>query len=108
MVEDLIKLQRSYPLVDYRRMVKASIYGMLHEPVFNSLHRLEVPTLVIFGEKDALIPAKVLHPTTTRKIAEEGTAQIPQASLHLIPDCGHFVQWEKANEVNELIRKFIK
>ena len=108
MVQDLVKLQRTYPLTDYRRMVKASIHGMLHEPVFNSLHLLQVPALVIFGEKDALIPAKALHPTTTRKIAEEGTAQIPNGSLHLIPDCGHFVQWEKAGEVNELIQKFVK
>jgi pimeloyl-ACP methyl ester carboxylesterase len=108
MVDDLLKLQRSYPVSDYRKMVKACIHGMLHEPVFNSLHLLQLPVLVVFGERDALIPAKALHPTTTRKIAEEGTAQITDASLYLIPDCGHFVQWEKANEVNKLIREFVK
>jgi len=107
MVNDLVKLMHKQPLKEYRRMVEGCIHGMLHEPVFNSLHLIKVPTLVIFGERDALIPNKLMHPVTTRKIADEGAAQIPDADLHVLPQCGHFVQWEKARNVNELIKGFV-
>ena len=107
MAEELAMLLRHYPLHLYRKMMEGCIWGMLHEPVFDSLHLIEQPTLVIFGEEDALIPNKILHPTTTRHIAEQGTQQIPYATLQMIAQCGHFVQWEKADEVNHHIRQFI-
>jgi len=108
MISDLIGLLSRYPLSEYRRMVNACIHGMLHEPVYNSLHLIQQPALVIYGERDALIPTRALHPTTTRKIAEEGAAKMLHSELHLIPNCGHFVQWEKAAEVNGLIADFLK
>jgi len=107
MIEDLIGLLSKYPLSEYRRMVNACIHGMLHEPVYNSLHLLTQPSLIIYGERDALIPTRALHPTNTRKVAEDGAARMPNAQLHLIPNCGHFVQWEKAKDVNDLIRSFL-
>ncbi len=30
------------------------------------------------------------------------------AHLHLLPDAGHFVHWEKAAEVNALVRDFVE
>ena len=108
MIRDLVKLMHKQPVREYRKMVEACIHGMLHEPVFNSLHLVQQPALVIFGDRDALIPNRMIHPTTTRKIAEEGAAQMPHAELHIVEKAGHFVQWEKAKEVNELIREFIK
>ncbi len=107
MIQDLTRLMDLYPISAYRRMVNACIHGMLHEPVFEHLHRITQSTLVIFGERDALIPARALHPVTTRAIAEEGVSRMPDASLYLIPGAGHFVQWEKADSVNELIRNFL-
>ena len=108
MISDLVKLIDRYPMVEYRAMLNACIHGMLHEQIYDSLHLIQAPTLIIFGERDALIPTRALHPTTTRKIAEDGASRIPNSELHLIPSCGHFVQWEKAAEVNELIEDFIK
>ena len=108
MIEDLVKLIRHQPANVYKHMMKACIDGMLHEPVYNSLHLIKIRTLVLFGENDALIPNKLMHPVTTRHIAEEGTKQLPHAVLKMIPQCGHFLQWEKAAEVNALIKTFIK
>ncbi len=108
MIRDLLKLMSGYPVADYRKMIHACIHGMLHEPVYNSLHLIRQPTLVIFGERDALIPARALHPVTTRKIAEEGTARLPSGNLRLLPACGHFAQWEKADQVNQFITSFVQ
>ena len=108
MVRDLVGFLRTYPLTEYRRMIQACIHGMLHEPVYNSLHLIRQPALVLFGERDALIPTRALHPTTTKHIAEDGTARMPDARLHLIPECGHFLQWEKHETVNSLIQAFLQ
>lgn len=107
MIDDLIKIMHQHPMKDYRRMAEACIKGMLHEPIFNSLHLLTHPTLVIFGDRDALIPNRILHPVTTRQVGEAGVKQLQNGKLHMVPQSGHFVQWEKAREVNELIEEFL-
>lgn len=88
-------------------MIDACVAGMLNEPVFDRLHLIKQPTLVMYGERDALIPNKLLHPVSTRKIAEAGVAQMPDATLHMIPQCGHFLQWEKADIANSYIKDFV-
>jgi pimeloyl-ACP methyl ester carboxylesterase len=107
MIDELVNIMRAYPIRSYRHMINSCITGMLQEPVFEGLPLIKQPTLVIFGERDALIPNKVLHATTTRKIAESGVTQMPHATLNMIPSCGHFVQWERAEEVNALINDFV-
>jgi pimeloyl-ACP methyl ester carboxylesterase len=107
MIDDLASIMKKYPASQYRPMIEACISGMLNEPVFNQLHQIQQRTLVLFGERDALIPNKLVHPTTTRQIAEAGVRQMPHAMLEMIPQCGHFLQIEKAAEVNHIIRRFI-
>jgi pimeloyl-ACP methyl ester carboxylesterase len=52
-------------------------------PLFEDeeLKRLEMPVLVIVGEKDAL-----LH---SRKTAERLSRLLPQATIEVLPDQGH-------------------
>jgi pimeloyl-ACP methyl ester carboxylesterase len=84
------------------------VTGMLDQPVFDHLHQIEQPTLVIFGENDPFIPNRFLHHDSSPKtIAETGTKQIRNASLNLIPGTGHFIHIEKADMVNRLITGFI-
>jgi pimeloyl-ACP methyl ester carboxylesterase len=88
-------------------MIEACISSMLNEPVLPRLHEIQVPVLVMFGERDALIPNKLIHPVTTRSIAEAAVKKMPHATLEMLPQCGHFLQWEKAKEVNTFIHHFI-
>lgn len=108
MIDDLIKLLDAYPYKEYRKMVDDCIYSMLNHPVFNKLHKIKQPTLILFGDRDALIPNRVLHPVTTKKIAEDGASQIPNSTLQMIHQCGHFLQWEKAGVVNRAIKEFLQ
>ena len=105
---DLVQLMRLQPIKEYRKMVDACIHGMLHEPVFDKLHSIKQKALILFGENDELIPNKLLHHTTTKKIAEQGASRFTSAELHMISQCGHFVQWEKADKTNQLIHAFLK
>ena len=110
--DDLIRrsleLLKRYPPMGFRKMIERCIQGMLDEPVFHLLKTIRQQTLVIFGERDVFIPNRLIHPCNTREIAEEGTAQLANGSLELLPKCGHYVQWEKYREVNELIRDFAR
>ncbi|HEY1030818.1 MAG TPA: alpha/beta hydrolase [Flavipsychrobacter sp.] len=107
MIEELVALMKIHSIREYRAMIEACVAGMLHEPVFNQLHLIQQPTLVMYGERDALIPNRLIHPVNTRTIGEAGVAQMPHAQLQMIPRCGHFLQLEKPAEVNSLVREFL-
>lgn len=108
MISNLVNILQHYPVKEYRKMIEQCIHGMLYEPVFEKLADIEQETLVIFGERDAMIPNRLIHPVNTRNIAEAGVRQMPHATLEMLGQCGHFVQWERAGDVNELITAFLK
>ena len=86
---------------------KATIAGMLNQPVFEHLHLITQPVLVIFGEEDPFIPNRFLHPDLTpAMIAENGASEIPDSKLILLKGVGHFVHVEQARKVNEEIGRF--
>lgn len=107
MVKELVALMKTYRMNYYRRMIDACITSMMNEPVYDSLNLVDTPALVIFGAKDALIPNKMLHHSTTEKVAADGVKRLRNATLLMLPDAGHFVQWEKADEVNAAIHKYL-
>lgn len=108
MITELVTIMKSYSISHYRKMIEGCLDGMLNEEVFDKLKLIQQSTLVIYGERDALIPNRFIHPITTRQLAEEGVKQIPNAKLILYPDCGHFVQIECADAVNKNIEGFVK
>jgi epoxide hydrolase 4 len=59
---------------------------------------LEVPTLVIWGENDA-----ALLPSLTRGLRE----WVPRVRVEIVPGAGHWVPYERPDEVNRLIREFV-
>jgi len=91
------------------RMIPKCVAGMLDEPVFAKLGKINIPTLIIFGENDALIPNTSLHKTqSTLQIAQLAQSSIPGSRLRLLPQAGHFVQWEQAALTNQAIREFLE
>lgn len=65
----------------------------------NELKKINVPTLVIHGEKDTLI---------TLSMGVEVANCIPNAVLKIIPNAGHTLNIEKIQEVCIEILKFLK
>jgi pimeloyl-ACP methyl ester carboxylesterase len=61
------------------------------------LPRVEAPTLVIWGEGDALVP---------RAHAERYVELIPDARLTTVPDCGHAAAFERPDELAALVSAF--
>lgn len=63
------------------------------------LHRIPVPTLIIWGENDKVIPAG--YGPAYRDL-------IPGARLEIIAGCGHLPQIEKADVFTGLVERFIE
>ncbi|NDC41273.1 MAG: alpha/beta hydrolase [Chitinophagia bacterium] len=107
MINELIRLLRKDNMHYYRKMIDACIKSMLENEVYSLLPKIEQPTHVFFGLQDALIPNKLIHHTDVAKMATDAIKKMRQAELHLFAHCGHFVQWEKATEVNKIIAEFL-
>lgn len=55
-------------------------------------------TLIIWGREDRVLPLDM---------AFSLVRQIPRARLFVMPQCGHWVQWEHAEEFNHLVSNFL-
>ncbi|MGK5740508.1 alpha/beta fold hydrolase [Micromonospora sp. URMC 103] len=58
---------------------------------------LDVPTLVVWGDRDLILPAAHL---------DAARALLPRARTHLFRDCGHLPQVERAEEFHRLLLDF--
>ncbi len=63
------------------------------------LYRITCPTLVLWGEKDRLIPPA--H-------GEVYASEIADARLEIMKGCGHAIQLERPRELAEEVTRFIK
>lgn len=109
MIDDRLWMRQTVEYDYYCNMIPKCVMGMLREPVFERLQEIKLPTLVVFGENDLLIPNKFLHADlTTSTVAKSGQESISNSVLKMIPSAGHFVQWEQAERVNDEITAFIK
>lgn len=70
-----------------------------HDPhLAKWLHRIDVPTLLIWGDTDRLFP---------KEHAQAWKAAIPGAKLVTIPKCGHVPQIEQPEAFNAALKDFI-
>jgi pimeloyl-ACP methyl ester carboxylesterase len=87
--------------------VSRSIAGMLDHPVTQELSDITMPSLLIFGTDDRMIPNPVFTGGATRTIAEQGAAAIPGARLVLIPGAGHTVHHDAPDAFNRHLAEFL-
>tara|TARA_R110002073_G_scaffold279026_1_gene443114 strand:- start:390207 stop:391145 length:939 start_codon:yes stop_codon:yes gene_type:complete len=109
MIDDRKHIRNATDFNAHCEAIVKSIAGMLDEPVFNELKNIKHETLVIFGNEDKLIPNRYFNSQlTTEKVGNIAKEKIKNVQLKFIQESGHFVQFEKPNEVNLLISKFAK
>ncbi|MGD9995005.1 MAG: alpha/beta fold hydrolase [Salinivirgaceae bacterium] len=108
MITDRISMRSASDFDAYCYTVVQSVNGMVDEPVLNYLQDIKVPTLIFFGENDNLIPNRYLNPGFTVNIAKNGANKIPNSKLIMVPECGHFMMFEKAETFNNEVKTFIQ
>ena len=70
-----------------------------HEDFRDDLKRIDVPTLVIHGDADRIVPISAAGNRTAKLVAD--------ARLLVVKDGPHCVTWTHADEVNEELVKFL-
>ncbi|MEZ4989311.1 MAG: alpha/beta hydrolase [Saprospiraceae bacterium] len=109
MIEDRLLMRQTAEYDHYCNMIPKCVMGMLREPVYDRLTDINLPTLVVYGADDQLIPNRLLHPTlTTVQVAQDGQQQIPDSRLILLPQAGHFAQWDQSESFNGAVSDFLK
>ncbi|MEM1218966.1 MAG: alpha/beta hydrolase [Bacteroidota bacterium] len=107
MIDDRIAMRSAEDFPGYCYIIPKSVQAMVDMPVYDELPNITQPVQVIFGKQDNLIPNRFLNPGSTTKIAEDGASRIPNAQLNIVNKAGHFVMFEQAEEVNQIIRAFM-
>jgi pimeloyl-ACP methyl ester carboxylesterase len=71
----------------------------MHNPRLRRwLHRIDVPTLLLWGEQDGII---------RREYCQAWCGEIPEARLETIANAGHFPHWEQPEAFAEHLSRFI-
>ncbi len=70
------------------------------EEIVQKLHTLKVPVYIVYGEKDSILPglAAEMH-----RLQHD----LPDARLAAIPECGHYLQEDKPQELSSLLVRFL-
>lgn len=108
MVTDRISMRSADDFEAYCYAVVQSVHGMVDNPVIDYLEDIKIPTLIFFGENDNLIPNRFLNPGPTIEIAQYGASKIKDSKLVMVPKCGHFMMFEKADVFNKEVLNFLK
>jgi pimeloyl-ACP methyl ester carboxylesterase len=78
---------------------RTMLQAMAEADVRDVLPRIQVPTLLLYGELDARSPLS---------IAEELHARIPSSQLVVLPGVGHLASAEQPDEFNAAVREFLR
>jgi pimeloyl-ACP methyl ester carboxylesterase len=71
----------------------------MHNPHLKRwLHRIDIPTLLLWGEQDGIV---------STAYGEAWRAEIPNARMDVIANCGHFPHWEQPRGFADRIFRFI-
>ncbi|MCP9198714.1 alpha/beta hydrolase [Gramella sp. GC03-9] len=107
MVEQRIAMKEAGDFPQYAETVVNNIHAMLDEPVIERISEISIPVLMIFGKNDMLIPNRYFHPDESiESLVETSEEKFKDLEVEVIDEAGHFVNFEKATEVNQLIRDF--
>ncbi len=68
------------------------------DPIIKNLGNIGVPTLIIWGRQDRILPFK--H-------ACFAAEKLPNARLHIFDQCGHMPNFERPQEFNDLVLNFL-
>jgi pimeloyl-ACP methyl ester carboxylesterase len=109
LIEERVRLAKSPEFDAYAYAQVRSVDGLAHnEVVRENLEKISVPTLIIFGEEDRLIPNPYLHGGRVRSVMQYGASKLKNARLEGLSGCGHSVQMDCPNEYNPIVLAFLQ
>ncbi|MEH0934109.1 alpha/beta fold hydrolase [Micromonospora psammae] len=74
------------------------VHPAWREELLTEVARLDIPTWIVWGDRDLILPATHL---------DAARARLPRARTHLFRDCGHMPQIEHAEEFHRRLVDFL-
>lgn len=108
LIQERVQLGHSAAFAATSVAVSRSIAGMIDFPVWSRLPEINVPTLIVFGGDDHLIPNPIFTGGTTKSIAAEGADRIPGSELVILAGAGHTVHHDDARGFNSALDRFLE
>lgn len=100
---DFSKLSETDLAIATRDRQSTALFGWrpyMHNPLLRKwLHRVRMPTLLVWGEKDGFV-----SPAYAKSLA----AALPKAELRVVAKAGHFPQIEQLEETVGVVESFIR
>ncbi|MEL6547298.1 MAG: alpha/beta hydrolase, partial [Myxococcota bacterium] len=108
LVEERVRATGTPGFDNYAYANVKSIHGLLDtEYTRKNLSRIDVPTLIVFGHMDRLIPNRFMHGGHTEDVMRFGYEGISGSTLVGLPKCGHTAQADCPDGVNNAINRFL-
>lgn len=81
---------------------------MLDYPISKDLDYVSLPTLLVWGRHDGVIPNRQINPqASVDRLAEQAHALIRPGAVTIVNDAGHWVQYEKPVAFNMAVMDFL-
>ena len=103
-LQERFTLNTDPQFMSYIHAVVASINGMLNDQIAYELDQINVPTYLLFGAEDRLIPNPYLHGGRAKdiiKLAQKHLSHLEEVKL--LPKIGHMPQIEAPRQVERFI-----
>lgn len=109
LVEERVRLAESPEFDSYAYANVKTVAGLTENDfVRTSLDKVKVPTIILYGNRDELIPNPFLHGGFTASIMRYGHQHIAGSKLVELPGCGHTVQMDCPREYNDAVLAFLR
>lgn len=109
LIEERVRVVPTEEFNSYAYANVKSVQGLSsNDFVRTSLDRIKVPTIIIHGDMDRLIPSPYMHGAPTRDIMEYGHANIKGSKLVTLEGCGHTIQMDCSDRYNAEVKSFLK
>ncbi len=106
--ERIIRAKDKEKHFSFSQTMADTSYSISINNVKDALGQIQKPVLILFGDKDKLIPHHIMHPDRTTEMIAQKAIQLSKAGqLKMYNNCGHFVHWERSDEVNQEITNFM-
>jgi len=108
LIEERVRLAGSKTFDKYAYAQVRSVQGLVNTDfVRGNLAHVTVPTLIIHGDQDRLIPNPFLHGGESRDLMEAAAAKLPKSMLVTLEDCGHTVQIDCHDNYNKEVETWL-
>ncbi|MEQ9497779.1 MAG: alpha/beta hydrolase [Deltaproteobacteria bacterium] len=108
LVEERVRVVGTPDFDAYAYANVRSVHGLADNNfVRENLPLVRVPTVIIFGNQDRLIPNPFMHGAPTKEIMKYGHDRIKGSKLVELGGCGHTVQMDCPREYNRAVVDFL-